>query len=75
MRWRLMDQGVCTLMGLETALAAIRAAQTLPGLAGWRPLPPLPPRETRLLSEAEGKALLAGAGVAVPRSVTGADLG
>ncbi len=30
----LMGQGVCTLMGLETALAAIRAAQTPAGAAG-----------------------------------------
>ena len=70
----LMAQGVCTLMGLETALAAIRAAQTGPGVAGWRPLVVVPPREARLLSEAEGKALLAAAGVAVPRAVSGAAL-
>ena len=66
---RLMDQGVVTLLGLETALAAIKAAQVAPGVAGWRPAQALPPRESVLLSEAEGKALLAKAGVAVPRSV------
>ena len=71
---KLMDQGICTLMGLETALAAIRAAQTGPGVPGWQPLAALAPRETTLLNEAEGKALLAEAGVAVPRSVTGAIL-
>ena len=71
---RLMDQGVCTLMGLETALAAIRAAQTEAGVVGWRPVAALAPRETLLLSEAAGKALLAAAGVAVPRSVSGATL-
>lgn len=71
---KLMDQGICTLMGLETALAAIRAAQTGPGVPGWQPLAALAPRETTLLNEAEGKALLAAAGVAVPRSVTGAIL-
>ena len=70
----LMDQGICPLMGLETALAAIKAAQTVPGRAGWRPLAPLGARETVLLSEVEGKALLASAGVPVPRSVTGATL-
>ncbi len=70
----MMDQGVCTLLGLETALAAVRAAQTGPGVAGWRPVAARPPREGRMLSEAEGKALLAKAGVAVPRSVTGATL-
>ncbi len=71
----MMEQGVCTLLGLETALAAVRAAQVPAGVAGWRPAAALPPRETRvLLSEAEGKALLAEAGVPVPRAVTGATL-
>lgn len=67
----LMDQGVVTLMGLETALAAVKAAQLAPGGSGWRPAKALPPRDSRMLSEAEGKALLAQAGVAVPRSVSG----
>ncbi|PTE15688.1 acetate--CoA ligase family protein [Pseudogemmobacter blasticus] len=70
----MMEQGVCTLLGLETALAAVRAAQVPAGVAGWRPAAALPPRETRMLSEAEGKALLATAGVPVPRAVTGATL-
>ncbi len=67
----LMDQGFVTLMGLETALAAVRAAQTPPGLPGWRPDGALPERDAVLLSEAEAKAVLAAAGVAVPRGVTG----
>ncbi len=71
---QLMDQGVCTLMGLEPALAAIKAAQLPPGLAGWRPATALAPRDTRVLSEAEGKDLLAVIGVPVPRAVTGATL-
>ena len=70
----LMAQGVCTLMGLETSLAAIRTAQTPAGAKGWRPAAPLAPRETTMLSEAEGKELLAEAGVRVPRSVTGETL-
>jgi acyl-CoA synthetase (NDP forming) len=70
----MMDQGICTLLGLETALAAVKAAQTPAGVPGWRPVAAQPPRETQLLSEAEGKALLAKAGVAVPRSVTGETL-
>jgi acetate---CoA ligase (ADP-forming) len=70
----LMDQGVVTLMGLEAALGAIRAAQTPPGQAGWRPASVLPIRDAMTLSEAEGKALLARAGVAVPRAVSGASL-
>lgn len=68
------DQGVCTLLGLETALAAIRAAQTPAGEPGWRPAKALPPRESHMLSEAEGKALLAGAGVPVPKSDTAKSL-
>ncbi|MFN3281666.1 MAG: acetate--CoA ligase family protein, partial [Tabrizicola sp.] len=70
----MMAEGVCALLGLETALAAVRAAQTPAGVAGWRPVAALPSRETRLLSEAEGKALLAAAGVAVPKSATAARL-
>jgi len=70
----MMAEGVCTLLGLETALAAIKAAQTSPGIAGWRPVAAMVPCETRMLSEAEGKALLAKAGVAVPGSVIGATI-
>src|SRR5690606_37512022 len=61
--------GVAPLMVLETALGALKAAQTAPVAQGWRPLPALRPRKTRTLDEAEGKALLRAAGVAVPRSV------
>jgi acyl-CoA synthetase (NDP forming) len=68
----LMDQGIAPLMGLETALGAIRAAQTPAGAAGWRPAAAMPPRPTTTLAESEGKLLLAQAGVAVPRSVTAA---
>jgi acetate---CoA ligase (ADP-forming) len=70
----MMTQGICTLLGLETAIAAIKAAQTVPGEPGWRPAKALAQREVRLLSEAEGKALLAEARVPVPGSVTGATL-
>ena len=70
----MMAEGVCALLGIETALAAVKAAQTPPGTPGWRPAPALPARETRMLSEAEGKTLLAEAGVPVPKAVTGATL-
>ncbi|MBL9046335.1 MAG: acetate--CoA ligase family protein [Tabrizicola sp.] len=70
----MMGEGICTLLGLETALAAIKAAQTPAGVPGWRPAAALPARETRMLSEAEGKALLAEAGVPVPGAVTGATI-
>ena len=66
----LIENGVATLMGLETGLAALKAAQTPAGEANWRPAKPVAQRETRLLSEAEGKALLAKTGVPVPRGVT-----
>jgi acyl-CoA synthetase (NDP forming) len=70
----MMNQGVCALLGLETALAAIKAAQTPPGPPGWRPAAALPPRDAPMLSEAEGKALLSAAGIPVPRAVTAARL-
>ena len=66
----LMAQGVTPLMGLETALASIRAAQTPAGATNWRPATAMAQRDTTTLTEAEGKALLTEAGVAVPRSVT-----
>lgn len=67
----LLSRGVCTLMGLETALAAIKAAQLPAPGVGWRPVAALPERDSQMLSEAEGKAVLAQAGVAVPRAVSG----
>ena len=70
----LIDKGVATLMGLETGLAAVKAAQTPAGQKGWRPAKPVALRETLLLSEAEGKSLLAKTGVAVPRGVTAVTL-
>jgi acyl-CoA synthetase (NDP forming) len=70
----MMQGGVVPMMGLETALGAIRAAQTPEGRAGWRPWPSLPQRPLRLLDEASAKALLAASGVAVPKGVTAPDL-
>ncbi len=70
----LMARGVTPLLGLETALAALDAAATAPGRPGWRPLPRAPEGETRMLDEAEGKALLRQAGIAVPRGVSAPDL-
>jgi acetate---CoA ligase (ADP-forming) len=70
----LIRQGVVPLMGLDSALGAIKAAQTPAGVPGWRPVATLPARDCRLLSEAEGKALLAAAGVPVPKGVQGVTL-
>jgi acyl-CoA synthetase (NDP forming) len=70
----LLDRGVVTLMGLETALVAVKAAHTPPGNEGWRPARPVLASATHLLSEVEGKALLGKAGVATPRGVTAATI-
>ncbi len=70
----LMDQGVCTLMGLETALAAIRAAQVPSGPIGWRPVPALRARDARLLPEGQAKDILRRAGLSVPRSESAENL-
>ncbi len=65
----MIARGVVPLMGLETALAALDAARAPPGRPGWRPWPARPERPARLMDEACGKALLAAAGIAVPRGV------
>jgi acyl-CoA synthetase (NDP forming) len=70
----MMGNGVVPMMGLETALAAIRAAQTDGNRGGWRPLSARAPRAAEMRDEAASKALLAQAGVAVPRSVTAATM-
>jgi acetate---CoA ligase (ADP-forming) len=70
----LMDQGICTLMGLETALAALKAAQAQSGVPGWRPLAVVPGGAAFMLDEAASKAMLVAAGVAVPKGVTGGSL-
>lgn len=70
----MMERNVVPMMGLETALGAVRAAQTRAGRAGWRPLATVGPRALRLRDEASAKAMLAAAGVAVPRGVTAASL-
>ena len=70
----MMAQGVVPLMGLEAALGAIRAAQRLVDAEPEAPLEARPLRKAVLLSEAEAKAMLRGAGVAVPDSVTGRTL-
>jgi len=67
----LMDQSIAPLMGLETALAALRAAQTGPAEDGWQPWVPVPQeRALQLVPEDEAKALLAQVGVTVPRGLS-----
>jgi len=62
------------LMGLPAALGAIRALQGGPGRAGWQPVLAQAPGSAALLDEGTAKALLARAGIAVPRGVVGGDL-
>ncbi|WP_444666251.1 acetate--CoA ligase family protein [Cereibacter changlensis] len=70
----MLAEGIVPLMGLEAALGALRAASTPAGLAGWRPEATLAEAGTRLLDEAEAKALLARAGIAVPHGVQAVSL-
>jgi acyl-CoA synthetase (NDP forming) len=71
---RFSREGVVPLAGLETALAAVDAAATPAGRAGWRPWNRPALRPTRLLPEDEAKARLAAAGIAVPNGVSAASL-
>jgi acyl-CoA synthetase (NDP forming) len=67
----LMDQGIAPLMGLETALAAIRAAQVAQGRDNWRPLPVMSRHNSlTLLPEDAAKALLVRNGVSIPQGVS-----
>ncbi|MCT8330932.1 acetate--CoA ligase family protein [Albidovulum sediminis] len=70
----MIEAGVAPLMGLETALGALKAAMTPACAPGWRPLAAVAPREARMLDEAEGKRLLQVAGVAIPKGVLGRTL-
>jgi len=70
----LLAQGIVPLMGLPAALGAIRALQGGPGRAGWQPVLAQAPGSAALLDEGTAKALLARAGIAVPRGVVGGDL-
>ncbi len=71
---RLLAAGVIPMGGLEVALAALDAAATPAGRAGWTPWPVRGMGPTITLDEAEGKALLVAAGIPVPRGVRAATL-
>ena len=66
----MIERGVCPLMGLASALPAIKAAQTPAARAGWRPWAARPVPPLRMLDEAAAKARLGAGGVAVPRGVS-----
>ena len=65
----MIAEGIVPLMGLEAALAALRAAMTAPGLPGWRPWPTVPEGAPLLLDEQDAKSFLTGLAIAVPRGV------
>ena len=68
----LMAAGIAPLHGLRAALKAIAAAAAIGAFARpetWRPIAPLPATPLHLVDEAGAKAMLARAGVAVPRGV------
>ena len=65
---RLTAAGAVPLQGIAESFAAIRVASAPPPRAGWRPLAPAS-AAGGFLDEAQAKALLAGAGVAVPKGV------
>ncbi len=70
-----IGRGLVPLMGLETALGAVRALQSAPAARpGWRPWPVVGQASPAMLDEAAAKARLHRAGVAVPRGVTAPDL-
>ena len=71
---RLGGVGVVPLQGIAESFAAIRAASTAPAREGWRPVAPRHAAGV-VLYEAAAKALLAGAGIAVPKGVSGPTLG
>jgi acyl-CoA synthetase (NDP forming) len=70
----MIGRGSVPLMGLQTALAALKAAQSPAGQPGWRPWAVQIAGTGRMLDEAEAKARLARAGLVVPRGVTARDL-
>ena len=70
----MLADGVVAMMGLETALGSLKAAQARPGLPGWRPVPVAAAGRLRMLGEAAAKAVLAEAGVPVPRGASAATL-
>ena len=68
----MIGRGIVPMMGLETALEALKAVQAPAGLPGWRPWAVAGGAAARMLDEAAAKAVLAAAGIAVPRGVVGA---
>ena len=70
----LIERGIVPLMGLETALEALKAAQTPAGHPAWRPWSPVPETGRSLMDEGASKAMLAGAGIAVPKGVRATEI-
>jgi len=64
----LLHEGIVSLGGIETALEAIAGASPI-APTGWQPWPVTQVRDTAVLDEATGKALLSEIGVTIPRGV------
>lgn len=71
---RLFAGGVTPLLGIDDALAALLAAGAPEGSPGWLPWSVWGARDGILMDEVAAKALLAAAGIAVPKGVHAADL-
>lgn len=71
---RLAGVGVVPLQGIAESFAALRAASVAPAREGWRPVAPRLGAGA-VLDEVAGKALLAAAGIAVPKGTSGATPG
>lgn len=71
---RFREVGVVPLQGIAESFAALRAAAATPRYEGWRPLAGLHAGGA-FLDEAAGKALIAAAGIDVPRGVTALHIG
>jgi acetate---CoA ligase (ADP-forming) len=70
----LMERGCVPLMGLDTALGALAALDRASPAPDWRPWPARAPTTAQMLDEAQSKALLRSAGLAIPRGTTAPDL-
>jgi acyl-CoA synthetase (NDP forming) len=66
---RFEEVGAVPLQGIAESFAAIRAASVAPAREGWSPVAPLGGGGA-VLDEVAGKALLAGAGITVPKGTT-----
>lgn len=65
----MVAHGITPLCGLREGMRAIELASRTAGHGAWAPLAPTLSDRSRLISEREAKGILAGIGIAVPRSL------